>query len=362
MKRIFGVLAIMLVLVMLTATTMSATALYVVPNPKTTVPYATPAVDGKIDPGGEGYSVKVALNDETCGYFWAFNPMTTAADLYYAFDDEGLYVAAIITEGHPATDMNGFEVGELNQFNYSTAFDVLDLAEDESNQYGWNGDVMGIMVDPFGSFIAEGFGGGADKSAWYMVGLFEGDVARVYKSQTSTDGEITDLVKAAGYRTEAGWNFELMIPWDMIIADTYDCSMGFIEIKSDELVKKDAYLRVGAMYHDRFFDDEQGEVATWGRYIVIPEALPDGTPGNIGVGENIASYGIELVLGEVPDPDPDPEPPPPPPPEPDSETKDIINGAGTDTDAPQTVDIALATATGALAASCIGIMYARKKR
>ena len=304
MKKFLGVLAIMLVLVMSFAMTASAAALHVDPNPNTTVPFVTPTVDGNIDVAGEGYSNKVDLSDVTCGHYWAHNPMSSQADLYYAFDNEGLYVAGVVTEGLPAVDMAGIDVTGLNQFNYSTGFDDLDIDEETGyNNYGWNGDVMGIMVDPFGAFIAEGFGGGADKSAWYMVGLFEGDNARVYKSQTSTDGEITDKVKAAGKKTAAGWDFEVMIPWDMIIADTDDCSMGFVAVDKETLVKEGTYLRVGAMYHDRFFDEEQGGLGTWGRYIVVPTTLSDGTPGPGGVGENIASYGIELTLGAIDDTD-----------------------------------------------------------
>ena len=381
MKKIISVLALVLVLVMALATTTSAAALYVEPNPNTTVPYATPTVDGNVDVAGEGYSNVVDLSDVTCGHYWAHNPMSSQANLYYAYDDEGLYVAGVVTEGLPATDMAGIDVTGLNQFNYSTGFDDLDLdAETGYNEYGWNGDVMGIMVDPFGGFIQEGFSGGADKSAWYMVGLFEGDVARVYKSQTSTDGEITDQVQAAGKKTTVGWDFEVMIPWDMIVADTDDCSMGFVAVDKETLVKEGTYLRVGAMYHDRFYDEEQAGLGTWGRYIVVPETLADGSPGPGGVGENIASYGVELTLGAKGAPTPETTDTVT-----DTETTAIETEIVTETDesgnvvtkvvtkAPttnkpsngassQTFDIAIAVAVGAFAVSGIGIAASKKRK
>ena len=297
MKKFSLVLALVLVLAMAFSTVAFADAFNVEPNPKITVPFATPNVDGNVD-ASEGWSVAADFSNTTCGHYWAHNPMTTQANLYYAYDNDGVYIAAVVTEGLSAIDMAGVDVTGMNQFNYSTGFDTLDFDEDTGeNNYGWNGDVMGIMFDPFGGFISQGFSGGADFSAWYMIGLHEGDVARIYKSHTSTNGEITDMCKAAGKKTEAGWDFEVMIPWDIIVADTDDCSMGFVEITKEMLVKAGSYLRVGAMYHDRFYDVEAQAIGTWGRYIVVPTTLEDGTPGPGGVGQNIASYGIEIELG-----------------------------------------------------------------
>jgi len=401
MKKLLSVFAVMLVLAMSFSLTVSADAFTVVPNPNTTVPYGTPTMDGTVDSGV--YSAVVDLSNTTCGHFWDHNPMSSQANLYYAFDENGLYVAAEVTEGLEAIDeRDGTDLTGYNQFNYSTDFDDLDITDDGTNRYGWNGDVMGIMVDPFGALIGEGFIGGSDFSAWYLVGLFEGDNARVYRSQSAADGEITDQCNAAGYKTANGWNFEVMIPWDIIIEDTDYASIGMVALDKETIVKEGTYLRVGAMYHDRFFDEEQGGLGTWGRYIVVPTTLADGSPGPGGVGENIASYGIELTLGAIKGTTPEPEDtttagnnetnPNDVTTAPETEVVDVTDasgnkvtdasgnkvtavvtkapsttkgqntGATTGQNSTQTLDITIAVALGTLAVSGIGIVASKKRR
>jgi len=301
MKKFAAVLAIMLVLVMTFSMTVSAGPDGIIENPEITVHYISPTVDGNIDPN-EGWSVAALMNAETLGYYWAHNPLTSDGNIFYDVDANGIYVAGKVVEGLSAVDMSGIDVTGMNQFNYSTSEDTIDVnVTTGAKDYGWNGDVMGLMFDPLGAFLAEGFSSQSDYSAWYLVGLFEGDVAKVYRSHTANDGtngDITSQVQAAGKKLSDGWCFEIMLPWDMIIQDIYDSSMGFIELKKEDILKPGATIRAGALYQDRFYDEEQGAVATWGRYITAPTSLPDGTPGHTGTGEAIQSYGIKLKLAD----------------------------------------------------------------
>lgn len=294
MKKLFVILITLITLISSLSLSSFAYATYVEPNPQTTVPYASPAINASIN-ASEGWSSRVELSDKTCGHFWAHNPMTTKADLYYAYDNNGFYIAANITEGLKGTDLSGNDVTGINSFVYSTGLDDIDRdTYTGENEYGWNGDVMGIMIDPLGALQCEGFLGNSDYSAWYMVGLFQGNKVRIYKSHTSYDNEITDKLKAAGCKTNTGWYFEIMIPWDIIINDTNDSSMGMISIDKEMLLKEGSYMRVGAIYHDRFIDKESGETTTWGKFCVVNKSSVN------GVGDNIASYGIDLTLAANP--------------------------------------------------------------
>ena len=243
------------------------------------------------------------MNANTLGYFWAHNPLTSDDNIFYAVDAEGISVAGKVVEGLSAIDMSGIDVTGMNQFNYSTGEDNIDPnAETGAKDYGWNGDVMGLMFDPLGALIAEGFAGQADYSAWYLVGLFEGDVAKIYRSHTPNNeknGDITAKagVQAAGKKLDDGWCFEIKLPWDMILSDINDASMGYVNLTKEDVLKRSGnIIRAGAFYHDRYYDEEQGRVATWGSYFVTPEYLPDGTPGYTGPAGNIGSYGITLKI------------------------------------------------------------------
>ncbi|MBE6574211.1 MAG: hypothetical protein E7652_07445 [Ruminococcaceae bacterium] len=396
MKRFASVLALMLVLVMTLSVTVSAGPDGIIENPVITVPYQSPTIDGVINTD-EGWSVAALMNAETLGYFWGHNPLTSDGNIFYAVDDEGISVAGKIVEGLSAVDMSGIDVTGLNQFNYSTGIDDIDIDEN-GNSYGWNGDVMGLMFDPLGALLNEGFTG-ADYSSWYLVGLHEGDICKVYRTHSAADGDITDQIQAAGQKTADGWCFEIKLSWDMIIADTAYASMETINLTKDNILKTGNTIRACALYQDRFYDEEQGSVMTWGRYITAPTQLQDGTPGHMGSGEYINSYGINLALGEVPVSDPNGD-----------DTSDTTTAANNDTTAAesevvdvtdasgnvvtdasgnkvtavvtkapsttkgqntgattgqnstQTLDITIAVALGTLAVSGIGIVASKKRR
>lgn len=302
MKKFTKILVLTVALMAILAIASYASPHGIIENEPVSIPNGNVTIDGYIN-ADECYSKPAKMNYDTVGYYWAHNPLSTNADIYYAYDDEGIIIGMDIVEGLEAIDeRDGTDLTGLNSFQYSTGFDNLDLDVDTgANDYGWNGDVAGFMFDPLGALIGEGFSGSTDLSANYMVGLFQGaegeeDYIRVYRSRSFEDGEVTDLIESAGRVTENGWAFEVKIPWDLIIVDTDIASLGFVQLTKDVIIQSGSVIRTNVLYQDRFFDDEQGDVATWGRYMTAPATLPDGTPGHLGSGEGIASYGIKLNL------------------------------------------------------------------
>ncbi|MBE6574209.1 MAG: S-layer homology domain-containing protein [Ruminococcaceae bacterium] len=309
MKKFTKILVLTAALMAILAVASFASPHGIIENEPVDISAGNVTIDGFINED-EGYSEPALANYDTLGYYWAHNPLSTNASIYYTFNDDGIVVGVDVIEGLEAIDeRDGTDLTGLNQFNYSTGEDDLDRDVDTgANDYGWNGDVIGLMFDPLGALIGEGFSGSSDLSANYLIGLFQGadgeaDYTRVYRAHSIEDKEITDLVVSAGRVTEEGWMIEIMIPWDLLIEDVDWASMSMVQLNKEMIIANGAIIRTNFLYQDRFYDDEQGAVATWGRYMTAPATLNDGTPGHMGSGEGIASYGIKLVVNSIEFPD-----------------------------------------------------------
>ncbi len=297
MRKFSSILACVLVLVMAFATTVSAGPEGVIENAPITVPTGTPTVDGNVN-GDEGWSTAALMNAETCGYFWRQNPLTSDGNILFAVDENGFYFAAKIVENLPAVNaITGEEVVDTNYFIYSTGEDWIDVsADDPADHYGYDGDIFALLLDPLGRMLENGFNN--DYTPWYMVGLFEGNVAKMYRQKVNR-GDITDQVEVAGHATSNGWEFEAMIPWDVIIKDIEDITYGDVVLTKDELIADGAQHKAAGMYQDRFMDEEAGEVATWGRFVTVPTTQADGTAGHMGKGDVVMSCGITLNVSNT---------------------------------------------------------------
>ncbi len=299
LKKITSLLAFILCFTLLLSggTCLFARPDYVRENPPIDVPNKTPTVDGYVR-ADEGWSSYAALNYDTLGYFWHVNPLTTYGNICFSYDTNGFYYAANIVEGLEATHEITGEIipAGYNEFIYSTGYDDIDVGDDGSG-YGWNGDVFCLMLDPLGAMLNDGYTGNQDYTPWYLVGLFEDGTARMYREKINA-GEITDQVKVKGRKTAKGWTFEACIPWSIIIKDIKDITWGEIVLNKNDILKRDALIRAGAMYHDRFFDPENnGKVATWGRFSTVPTTLATGMSGTGSNGDNVLSCGITLYMG-----------------------------------------------------------------
>ncbi len=297
MKKFSAIIACVLVFVMTLAMTVSAGPEGVIENDPITVPTADPTVDGTVN-DNEGWSTAALMNAETCGYFWRQNPLTSDGRIFFASSDEGFYFAGKIVENlHAVNAITGEEVIDTNYFIYSTGEDWIDVSTDDpADHYGYDGDVFALLFDPLGRMLEYGFNN--DYTPWYMVGLFEGDVAKMYRQKVNR-GDITDQVQVAGHKTTDGWEFEAMIPWDVIIKDIEDITYGDVVLTKDELIADGAQHKAAGMYQDRFDDPEAGEVATWGRFVTVPTTQLDGTAGHMGKGDIVMSCGITLNVSST---------------------------------------------------------------
>ncbi len=300
MRRISFFIAFMMILSVLPIMTYAG-ADFIIENDTVSMPYAEPDLDGVIT-DGEGWSDAADFDKNTAGHFWAHLALTTSADLYFAHSDEGIYFAGDITERNYVMDRD--ENGVLtafrgNGFIHSTGFDDVDGTEVGSD-YGWNGDIFSLMIDPMDLLYNSGFTGNEDFSPWYNIGLFKNDdgseTARVYRSKVNK-GELTeeDGVRAAGASTKDGWIVEAFIPWSVIAQDISDISFGTVSVTAEELKADGAAFSAAIMYHDRFFDEEGGMVDTWGRFITVTSVCDDGTPGHMSSGDCVKSFGLKLV-------------------------------------------------------------------
>ncbi|MBR6514491.1 MAG: hypothetical protein IKT46_06630 [Clostridia bacterium] len=384
MKKLCAILALALVLAMTLAMTVSAGPHGIVENAPITFTKTTPTVDGTIN-GDEGWSTSALMNAETLGYYWHQNPLTMDGNVKFAWDEENFYYCADIVEGLSAVrEADGFVYEEgSNQFNYSTGEDWIDVdTNDPTLHYGYDGDVFGLMIDPLNIFIEYGFTGNQDYTPWYLIGLFEGDVAKMYRQKVNA-GDITDQVKVEGKKTDKGWCFEAAIPWDIIIKDVEDITYSECIINKADLFKDGAVIKTSCIYQDRFIDEEAGEVATFGRYITAPTTLADGNPGHAGSGDNAMSCGITLNVSNPASSNDDSATGD------DTEfvtdesgnavtdasgnkvtqkatskttTKKATTGTTTGGNAAQTFDMGIAIAVGALAVSGIGLVASKKRR
>jgi len=394
MKKVAIVLCALMLLTSVFSLTVSADELFPVieENPPVTVKKSSPTVDGVIN-ANEGWSDKALFDYNTAGHFWAHMALTTYGDLYFAYDDDGIYFAGDITEQSVFShaDQNG-DMKEYNGngFVFSTGLDDIniDFATGE-NEYGWNGDVFIFTVDTLGLFRDNGFLDNSDKTAWYCVGLFEDGTTHVFRSQFNP-GEITDQVKAAAVAKSgnSGWTVEAFIPWGIIADDANTAAAGAFTVTEDQLREGGATSYAEVIYMDRFFDDAAGYADTWGRYITVATTTVTGWPGQSSSGTCISAYGLTLVNEEVAAPETDPV----------DSTADSETGADSETQSgdttasdsngvattqksgstttkpqssgtkstggssAQTFDAGIAVAIGALAISAIGIGYSKKRR
>ncbi|MBQ3099462.1 MAG: hypothetical protein IJC50_00580 [Clostridia bacterium] len=364
-KLVTLILCVILCAMMIVPVSVSAASWYIKDNPVIVIPNATPNLDGHIA-ADEGWSAVGHLNEDTAAAFYGVNPLTSSVDFYFASTDEGLYIAADLSEvgaaytvkfydadgngthiatyadpnaqsytyepgGYPevapdGTPINFYKIDDQttsapagvipdacfwytfggNSFQYSTGEDDID------GYAGWNGDVISFMIDPCGAFEYDGFMANEDYTPYYNFGMFEDGSVKVYRSRiTGAEGDITIECKTAGKVTDDGFCFEAMIPWEVIVDDANNAGavMGLSEeITKENCLAEGTIHRAAFSLQDRFYDDEAGAVDTWGRYMTVPSVTADGVEGFKTSGGNIKTYGLKLQMGGEYKPTPGPDP------------------------------------------------------
>lgn len=272
MKKLIRATAIFLCLAMLMPVAIFGYAGNVTQNPAVTMPKGTPALDGNIETTGV-WSEPADLNDATFGRFWGLNAPTSTAKVYFAYNDSGLYFAA---------DINDHSIA--NSFVATTGYDDINPSG-SSRPYGWNGDVLTLMLDPLGVFEQNT---SKQTTPWYNVGIMSDNTVRVYRSQVN-EKDITSSVTAKGKVTDAGWCFEAYIPWSVITADVSSLGLSATQTK---LATIGSVSRAACMYMDRY--QTASGVDTWGRFITVCESTYDGYNGCHTNGISAKAYGIVL--------------------------------------------------------------------
>ena len=241
-------------------------------------PNATPAIDGSID-ASEGWSDAQYMDKTNVDGGWGGEQVVLTGNFYRAYDAEYLYIAADIS---------------IPEFAMCEGVDDwIECNLETGNKPGWDGDVFVFTLDPLKSMIDYGLAN--EPAAWYCFGLFEGDVVRTYRTHVN-DGEVTDIIPAAGARTETGWKFEAAIPWETICKDLDDLSYGDIILTPEDIVKEGNVINSAMIYYDRVMDPEAGERITGSRYVTICTTCPDGLPGISVTPWLSKAYGIYLKL------------------------------------------------------------------
>ncbi|MBR6513752.1 MAG: S-layer homology domain-containing protein [Clostridia bacterium] len=287
MKKILSIILIIASILSVFAVTASAKTQR---EQEITVGKATPTVDAEIDMA-EGWSAPLYINTMSMSNCWSTAPQTTEGVMYFAYSEEGLYYAADIVEDVHATYIDGTPTDGLNSFVYSTGSDDIDYS------YGYNGDVFVLAFDVERMWYNAGYTGNSSYSPWYCVGLFEDGTAKMYRQIKRNGLDITEKVEVAATVTENGWRLEAYIPWDVVIEDVETCATREPVTYSKEMLAAGDYtVYAQAVYHDRFYDKEAGEVDTWSRYAAVAEWQPDGRPGSESSSINIPCYGFTLNM------------------------------------------------------------------
>ncbi len=290
MKIIRSFLCIALTLAMLIPVSVFAGPLdYITQNDPVATPEASPEIDGVIS-DTDGWSAPASLKEGMVKYLMDYaQPCATDADIYFAYDEGGLYFAADITEIE--------DIGDVpNTFAYSTEEDYLDLdSNSHENIVGYNGDVFILALDPLGLYEQNGYIAATDYTVWYCVGLFEGDEAKMFRTRANA-GEVTEGLSISGKRTDYGWSFEAYLSWEMIIDDMEAYTYGRATCTVEELTRGGAQFRSAAIYMDRTDDPELGEVNTRGAYMTACSVMHDGSPSHMMKGHFALLYGLDFYI------------------------------------------------------------------
>ncbi|MBE6687608.1 MAG: DUF4690 domain-containing protein [Ruminococcaceae bacterium] len=254
---------------------------------------STPTVDGSVS-ASEGYSAPVTLNYKNMPTYWsASSRCIINADVYFAWDDNGLYVGANITD--PTLLLS---TGDDN------------VVDSENEEYGFNGDVFVFAIDPLKACYDIGMTSTGERTAWYCMSIGENDEFMCYSTNhIGASGDITKQVNGAAKKTgETSWSVECMIPWSMICDDTDAVTYGDVRLDEEDLAKAGVYSKCGVIYMDRAIaneetlifstqEHEEGDIFTIARAISVPLVHEDGMDRNTG-GESLRSYGIKLMTAD----------------------------------------------------------------
>ena len=149
-----------------------------------TVYYNTPTIDGTIN-NGEWDQANALDVTEDNAMLWGGDEINNLVYFYYSWDEQGLYLAADVSDTDVCMPADISEVYNLDAFQ--------------------------IAIDPAG-LIGDDEGAGA---MFYSIGpMKDGNLGAVYHPY---GGAAEEFEYTGAYKlTDAGWQFEMIIPWTSI--------------------------------------------------------------------------------------------------------------------------------------------------
>lgn len=255
-----------------------------------TVPKGTPVIDGSIG-DGEGWSLPKAINGSNlagdASTFNRNNVSDITANVYFAQDETGLYLAA---------DVNDFTLNPTDGPNE----EYMKVSGESYDAYGINGDDFIFCYDPLHAMIYNGFDH-SDYSAWYNISFEEasgGYKLIVYRTFLD-DGDITEQIEGKVTVNETNWTFEVKFPWSVLVPDAKSASFGQFDGDYTDIIANGAESGAHFQYLDRVFNEELGIVDSLNRFATVIHFKHGGAVGPKSDTTNINSYGINLISADT---------------------------------------------------------------
>lgn len=291
MKRIVALLLITAMLISALGCYINAGTDYIKANRELFIELSTPTVDGTVSEYESWYG-PLYMNEDTLNFERRDRPLSMFGKLYFAVDSEGLYFAAEISEDITAYDPEAEVSAVHNKITPST----LEAVE----QNNFNGDVFALTVDVLDTMISKGYSAAIDRVPEYLVTFCEDGTFRVKKPNGRTDLLPTDIEIKGSY-SEYTMQFEMCIPWEIIIEDIFMLTFRNDELSVEDIVMDYSTIRLGAVYYDRYMDEEKGEMVNYNRYVTAPdEFYYSSTPGHRPIKViGIDTLGIKLSIFEL---------------------------------------------------------------
>ena len=190
MKKI---LASAMAVSMIAALAVSASAIADEERTDVTVYYNTPTIDGTINNGEWDQANALDVTADNA-MLWGGDEINNLVYFYYSWDEQGLYLAADVSDTDVCMPADISEVYNLDAFQ--------------------------IAIDPAG-LIGDDEGAGA---MFYSIGpMKDGKLGAVYHPY---GGAAEEFDYTGAYKlTDAGWQFEMIIPWtsiEILAGDGYE--------------------------------------------------------------------------------------------------------------------------------------------
>ena len=168
------------------------------------VPSGTPQLNGIIEKDEWSDADKITMNENTCTASpWNGN-IESSADVYFLWDEDGLYIAAEITDPTEA---------------YAAEENPESVLSGDALQLGLNPGMLITGGHP-GEFFTFALPSVAKKNSPSSLYIIRQNYADYKGIGSSAGGEMLDgeSYRATGQKTSSGWQFECFLAWNQVNA------------------------------------------------------------------------------------------------------------------------------------------------